>query len=171
MLRISSSVLCGILLFLSGAVYSDITVSFIEGAPKDRFAIRNTGECPFKDLTLNVDLSSSTGNLIFDTTGSGAGVEVFQPFETDDGIELVSSAMVQDGDKQLTIKVAELAPDTTVSFTIDVDDTLTNSELGQIRVGNSEIAGTQITVVSDNNPAATATIDNSSNTVVVMPDC
>jgi len=171
MLRIHSSLLCTALVLSSTNVYSDINIVFIEGAPKDRFAIKNTSDCAYKELTVNVNLAESVGKLIFDTTGSGAGVEVFQPFETDGGVELISSAKVQDGDKELTIKVTELAPDSTVSFTIDVDDTLTNSELGQIRVGNSEIEGTQITINSGDNPAVVATIDNSSNAVVAMPDC
>ena len=49
-----------------------------------------------QDLALEIDLTQSEGRLIFDTTATGAGVEVFQPFEVTHGnIALVS----QDGVK------------------------------------------------------------------------
>ena len=65
----------------SAPVQADIVVNFVESAPKDRFVIENTGECEFENLVVEIDLSGSAGGLIFDTTATGAGVEVFQPFE------------------------------------------------------------------------------------------
>ena len=64
-----------------GPARADIVVNFVESAPKDRFVIKNTGEYDFENLIVEIDLTSSVGRLIFDTTGNGAGVEVFQPFE------------------------------------------------------------------------------------------
>jgi len=57
---------------------ANVEVRFVESAPKDRFVVKNLGNCDLRDLTLEVDLGSSQGQLIFDTTASGAGVEVFQ---------------------------------------------------------------------------------------------
>ena len=120
-------------------------MSFYESAPKDSFVLKNTSECVLEDLVFNVDLSKTAGRLIFDTTSSGAGVEVFQPFEVVNGsLTLVSSAKVNDGDTNLKIKIKRIAPTDSVSFTIDVDDTLAKSALGNIRVADAEIAGMDV---------------------------
>lgn len=127
--------------------FANIVIDFDEGAPKDRFTMTNTGTCSFKQLSVGINLSKSRGQLIFDTTGTGAGVEVFQPFEVTTGkVEL--SVDVKDGDSQLALNVSQLSPSESVSFTIDVDDTLTNSQLGNIQVTGSEIAGGVVTIRS-----------------------
>jgi len=96
---------------------------------------------------MNIDLTRSAGKLIFDTTASGAGVEVFQPFEVRSGeIELISGDKVVDGDRTLAVLIASLKSGESASFTIDVDDTMTNSELGMIRVSKSEISGSEVLV-------------------------
>ena len=119
-----------------------LQVNFIESAPKDRFVIENSGSCTLNEALVTIDLNDSAGQLIFDTTGEGAGVEVFQPFEIAEGqLELVSSSEVIDGDTALTVRIQSLQPGSQVGFTIDVDDTLTNSDLGMIRVTGSEISG------------------------------
>ncbi|NEQ55361.1 MAG: hypothetical protein F6K11_35460, partial [Leptolyngbya sp. SIO3F4] len=110
-----------------------VNVEFIESAPKDRFVITNMGSCTLTGLTLELDLSQSAGKLIFDTTATGAGVEVFQPFEVEAG-DIVPLGGVNDGDSKLALQIVSLAPGNRASFTIDVDDTLPRSELGQIRV-------------------------------------
>ena len=119
-----------------------LQVNFIESAPKDRFVIENSGGCTLSEALVTIDLNDSAGGLIFDTTGEGAGVEVFQPFEIAEGqLELVSSGEVIDGDTALTVRIQSLQPGAQVGFTIDVDDTLVNSELGMIQVTGSEISG------------------------------
>lgn len=121
---------------------ADLAIDFIESAPKDRFVIRNAGGCPLGAGTVAIDLAGSLGKLIFDTTGSGAGVEVFQPFELVRGADRVEGATVLgDGDTLVTLRLNGLAAGEVVAFTVDVDDTLAASELGQIRVTGAEIEG------------------------------
>lgn len=115
----------------------EITAEFRESAPKDSFIISNTGGCAFTG-SVTIDLAESAGKLLFDTTASGQGVEFFQPFELVKGKQfLTNSPKITDGDTKIMLRLNELAVGSKVSFTIDVDDTLENSALGQIRVSNS----------------------------------
>ncbi len=110
-----------------------------------------------------IDLTASTGKLIFDTTETGAGVEVFQPFEVAEGqLELISNDTVADGDTELTVQIANLSPGERVGFTIDVDDTLLSSELGRIRVTSSEISGGQVRLGDSTQALTMATFDDDS---------
>ncbi len=127
--------------------FAGLDAQFIEGAPKDRFTFTNTSTCDLGPTTLTLDLAGSAAGLIFDTTGSGAGVEVFQPYQTVAGAgSLAKVSKVSDGDTQITLTLTGLPPQQSVAFTIDVDDTLVKSALGQIRVDNSEIAGATLTL-------------------------
>ncbi len=93
MIKILSSTICTLLLLTGQSAQANIEVDFYESAPKDRFVIKNTGKCLLQDLTLEIDLTKSAGRLIFDTTATGAGVEVFEPFEVTRGnISLASKA-------------------------------------------------------------------------------
>lgn len=135
------------LLTLPMAALADIDVRFFESAPKDRFVFDNSGDCAVGPLEILVNLDGSKGALIFDTTNEGAGVEVFQPFEVAIGAEnLISASPTTDGDQQLALQLRVLAPGGRFAFTIDVDDTLPASELGQIRVSGSEIAGAVVSI-------------------------
>jgi hypothetical protein len=91
------------------------------------------------------------GKLIFDTQNGGIGVEVFQPFQSAD-----ATLDVADGAEGLRMPLSGLAGNASTNFTIDVDDRLTASELGQIRVSGSEMQGAVVTVAigSDNYNAA-----------------
>jgi len=102
--------------------------TFIESAPKDRFEILNSGACDLTDVVVQIDLSPTMGKLIFDTTAAGAGVEVFQPFEKKNGDFALIETEVKDGDQQLSIGMDLFQAGQSVSFTIDVDDTLPNSD-------------------------------------------
>lgn len=149
-----------------------IEVDFIESAPKDRFVITNVGNCALEAVIVEFDLSQSAGKLIFDTTGTGAGVEVFQPFEVVAGeIEQVSAEGVQDGDSTLALRITNLAASDSASFTIDVDDTLTNSELGMIRVSGSEITGGMVQITIGDTTQASASFDAASTALVQLPTC
>ncbi|MEM7796316.1 MAG: aggregation factor core [Cyanobacteria bacterium P01_C01_bin.118] len=131
----------------AAATDSVVEIEFVESAPKDRFVITNIGACVLEELTLELDLSQSVGMLIFDTSATGAGVEVFQPFEVEAGdIVQLAADGVDDGDAELALSIASLGPGDRASFTIDVDDTLPSSDLGQIRVADSEISGALATV-------------------------
>ena len=143
--------------------YADINVRFSEGAPKDRFSFKNDSACDLTDLSIEIDLSASSARLIFDTTGEGAGVEVFQPFEKVDG-KFDLAGEVTDGEQQLTLQIERFAVGETISFTIDVDDTLKTSELGNIRVSSSEMQGSEVRLKVSDGEVVTGTFgaDNTS---------
>lgn len=124
--------------------WADVEVVFREGAPKDRFTIANVSGCPLGALDVTVDLSGSTAGLIFDVTGSGAGVQVFQPFDVVEGRQRLQSVpTVRDGDNQVTLALTGLDAGQRVAFTIDVDDTIGARE---ITVSGSEITGAGVRV-------------------------
>ncbi|MEM9220583.1 MAG: hypothetical protein AAGD25_40470 [Cyanobacteria bacterium P01_F01_bin.150] len=149
-----------------------VEIAFMESAPKDRFVITNRGSCMLEELTIEVDLSQSAGGLIFDTSSTGAGVEVFQPFEVETGdIILISDEGVNDGDRELVLRIAGLSPGDQASFTIDVDDTLPRGELGQIRVADSEINGAIATITVGDSNVTSATFSDGSIARVNLPAC
>ncbi|MEM1242811.1 MAG: aggregation factor core [Cyanobacteria bacterium P01_H01_bin.26] len=149
---------------------SAIAIAFIESAPKDRFVITNMGSCTLEELTLELDLSQSAGKLIFATTAAGAGVDVFQPFEVEEGdIVPLAAEGLNDGDTILALQLASLAPGSRASFTIDVDDTLPRSDLGQIRVADSEISGAVVTISAGDGETISAKFDSVAQ--VNLPVC
>lgn len=145
---------------------ADVIVTFDEGAPKDRFTFENTSTCLTGPLTVAIDLSGSAANLVFDVTGEGAGVEVFQPFDLVKGsAQVVDMPMVKDGDTGLSISLTALA--TPVAFTIDVDDTIGQRE---ITVSRSEIEGASASV-SFGGSLYEANFTTQANAVIETPDC
>lgn len=150
---------------------SVIEIEFVESAPKDRFVIANLGSCPLKEFILELDLSQSTGMLIFDTTATGLGVEVFQPFEVAAGNIVQIAAGVDDGDSRLALRIADLGTGNRAIFTIDVDDTLPRGELGQIRVTGSEISGAIATIRVGASVETVATFNDESIARANLPDC
>ena len=127
---------------------ADIRVQFDEGAPKDRFTITRVGASATWALSVVVlDLSESPSGLIFDVSGSGQGVEVFQPFELVAGADhLTSQPTVRDGDQTIRLPLASLERGDAVAFTIDVDDTGGGRE---ITVSDSEIEGAVVRVETE----------------------
>lgn len=129
------------------AAHADLVVSFIEGAPKDRFVFEMVGACATGPASLEIDLAGSNAGLIFDVTEAGAGVEVFQPFELVAGADRVTgTSPVLDGSQDLSLDVSGLEPGAQVAFTIDVDDTIGARE---ITVSGAEIAGAEARLVVD----------------------
>ena len=115
-----------------------LTVTFADGAPKDRFELINEG-CALQDVAIAIDLTDTPAGLIFDVTASGAGVEVFQPVEVTAGTMNVSA--ITDGAQQLQLTVPSFPSDTTYSLTADLDDTVSNR---QITVSGSEMLGARV---------------------------
>ncbi|MFY0660372.1 MAG: aggregation factor core [Shimia sp.] len=135
---------------LVAAGHAELSVRFIEGAPKDRFEIKNQGACALPASTITLDLSTSQGALIFDVTDRGAGVEVFQPFEIVAGQgAFTSMPTIVDGQNTVDLTVSSLSPGASIAFTIDVDDTLGARE---ITVTGSEISGAMVRLVGDAGP-------------------
>ena len=154
------------LLSFGTASHADVKVTFNEGAPKDRFTFQNIGDCPLPAATVVLDLTGSAGKLVFDVTGTGAGVEVFQPFELVSGKDSVTqSSAVKDGDKTLSLTLSGLAQGDSVAFTIDVDDTLGARES---TVNTEEISGAMATV-QFGATMTTATFDGT--TAVIKTPC
>ncbi|MEM1038133.1 MAG: hypothetical protein AAGI12_01540 [Pseudomonadota bacterium] len=126
----------------------DLRAEFREGAPVDRFTItnRSTPDWSIRSITLN--LEPSAGKLIFDTKDGGDGVEVFQPFrEAGGNADLRSISKLRDGGPVLTLDFHTFEADQSYTFSIDVDDTVKASELGQIRVAGSEITGASLSYI------------------------
>ncbi|MEM9046636.1 MAG: hypothetical protein AAGC81_18300 [Pseudomonadota bacterium] len=137
-----------------------IAAKFVEDAPKDRFRIVNTSACPTGPLEVTIDLSTSPAGLIFDTTGSGAGVNVFQPFRIIAGGENVESAgEITDGDSAAVLTLSTIPAKGNVVFTIDVDDTLESSSNGQTMISGSEIEGAELRVQIETGKTYTANFD------------
>lgn len=149
------------------AATADVTVTFRDGAPKDRFTISTNDACGTGPLRLTIDLSTAPTGLIFDTTGRGAGVEVFQPFEWVSAPDAAEVPQVSDGDTSLALTLANVAPGMPLAFTIDLDDTTSNR---QITVSGSEVAGAQVTVASDDG-TSTGTFDATGTAVVKTLAC
>lgn len=132
---------------MAAQALADIRVQFDEGAPKDRFTITRVGECALGATVVVLDLSKSPSGLIFDVSGSGQGVEVFQPFELVAGADnLTSQPTVRDGDQAIRLPLASLEQGDSVAFTIDVDDTGGGRE---ITVSDSEIEGAVVRVETE----------------------
>ena len=171
-MRLSTAITSACLFCFSAGVYANVHIKFVESAPKDWFAVTNLTNCDLKNVQMSIDLSNSAGKLIFDTTSSGAGVEVFQPFEVRSGeIELISSDQVFDGDRALTVLITSVKSGETASFTIDVDDTMTNSELGMIRVSKSEITGSEVSISIDGGQVIEGALNQRGELLIDRADC
>ncbi|GGX41964.1 hypothetical protein GCM10007385_06910 [Tateyamaria omphalii] len=145
---------------LPSAAIADLTVSFRDGAPKDRFTLSYDGACALDQLDVQIDLGTAPAGLIFDTTGAGAGVEVFQPLEWVAG--RARTSQVTDGDTVLSVSLDGVEPGTSWAFTADIDDT---TSARQITVDASEMAGAMLRVegqaaVFDESGAATVKLQN-----------
>lgn len=150
------------------AAHADLRVSFIEGAPKDRFVIVNDGDCALPAASVLVDLSTSAAGLVFDVTGAGAGVQVFQPFEITEGATALRSVPeVRDGQTEVQLDLLGLDAGQAVAFTIDVDDTL-----GQraITVSRAEIEGATVTLMQGD-AAQTAAFTTEAQAVLPLEVC
>ena len=148
--------------------FADIGVRFIESAPKDRFEITNLAACDVVATDVVVDLGASAAGLIFDTTGAGAGVEVFQPFELIAGADALAAVPdVLDGDRQVVLSIRRLAAGKRIAFTIDVDDTI--GPRG-IMVSGSEIEGA-VVHVNAAGTTASGRFSRQGEAVVKTPPC
>jgi hypothetical protein len=140
------TIIAALLALTASQAFADVKVTFREGAPKDRFTIENTGNCPLGPLTVTIDLSGSAAGLVFDVTNRGAGVQVFQPFELVSGsANVIGNPSVRDGDNAVVLKLSALTKANPVAFTIDVDDTKGSRA---ITVSGSEITGASFTAVA-----------------------
>ena len=161
--------LAAVLAVLATPSLADMTVEFREGAPKDRFVFRtDTGVCQDGPFRITLDLAGSAAGLIFDVTGQGAGVEVYQPVELVEGAEIVAAmSRVEDGDAVIVLDLLALDAGQSVAFTVDVDDTLGGRE---ITVSDSEIVGANVTLAAGGQTWS-GTFSDRSIAQVDLPDC
>ncbi|MEP1766316.1 MAG: aggregation factor core [Sulfitobacter sp.] len=153
---------------LSTPSYADVQVQFMEGAPKDRFIITNVGDCDLGAAEFTIDFAASHAGLIFDVTGTGAGVEVFQPFEVTAGAQYLTAApIISDGDQRATLSLKGLGQNEAIAFTIDVDDTNGTRE---ITVTDGEIRGAIVSLVV-NKTEYSAVMSSNSKAVIMTSDC
>jgi len=124
---------------------------FIEGAPKDRFVFSNHSGGNWSINKITLDLTESIGDLIFDTADGGTGVEVFQPFQADEQtVALTNVQLPGDGGQTMVLEFADFIPGSNFNFTIDLDDQLLDSALGQIRITSDEIQSAIVTTIFKN---------------------
>ena len=156
------------LLILATPALGDVSVVFSEGAPKDRFTLTNTSDCAIGPAKVTLDLATAPAGLIFDVTGEGAGVEVFQPFELVSGAgNVTASPSVTDGQQTLEMGLSGLGAGESVAFTIDLDDTTSDR---QITVSGSEIAGTSVKIETER-LASGAVFTDKAQAVLSWSDC
>ncbi|MEO0860532.1 MAG: aggregation factor core [Pseudomonadota bacterium] len=147
---------------------SELTVRFVEGAPKDRFVIEAGVACGVGPAEIVIDMADTAGKLIFDVTAAGAGVQVFQPLEVVAGADRLRAApVVRDGDRVVTLALAELGAAETMAFTVDVDDTVGGRE---ITVEDSEILGATVSLVQGG-VTWTAAFDGNAEARLTVADC
>ncbi len=152
----------------AGPSRADLRVTFVDGAPKDRFVITNEGNCDIGPSELLIDFGKTPAGLIFDVTAAGAGVEVFQPFEVTEGAALLTRLpTITDGDQTATLALAALGRGQKLAFTIDVDDTAGARE---ITVSGSEADGTLISLTTDG-ARVTSTMDATGEAVLTPAAC
>ena len=155
-------------LLLSSPCYANLQVQFIEGAPKDRFVIMNVGSCDIGAAEFTIDFATSNAGLIFDVTDTGAGVEVFQPFEVTVGAQyLTTMPTISDGDLQANLAMTGLGQNESIAFTIDVDDT---SGAREITVADSEIRGTTVSLLVNDTVYSTV-MDDGAQVVIDTAIC
>lgn len=156
---------------------AQLTARFIESAPRDRFEFSNESGDGWSVTSVTLDLEKSRGQLIFDTESGGIGVEVFQPFRQENASTavLADASLPADGDDALSLNFASFAQDTQYQFTIDVDDRLTTSDLGQIRVTGGEMSGSVLTVEFEHSDGRVQTtsgaFDNRNQALVKVESC
>lgn len=121
-----------------------VEIEFTEGAPKDRFEIRNVSNGAWGLTSLSIQLAGSKGDLVFDTAPGGEGLSVYQPFEVQSGaadVSLRGVPAVRDGDRAMDLEFDAFWSGKNFDFTIDLDDRLPVSEYGQTMISGAEIEG------------------------------
>ncbi len=160
--------LATVIFTVASSLQAGVQVRFIEGAPKDRFVLENVGSCDLVSSTLGIDLSPSTGRLVFDVTEAGAGVEVFQPLELVQGEDaLLRIPSVVDGQSSIEFEIFSLAAGDKIAFTIDVDDTIGQRE---ITVSGLEIEGATVSYF-DGAKSSTGVFSSDASANVTIADC
>ncbi|PIW25686.1 MAG: hypothetical protein COW30_18915 [Rhodospirillales bacterium CG15_BIG_FIL_POST_REV_8_21_14_020_66_15] len=123
----------------------EVVIQFIDSSP-DLFIIENRSLEAWTLLSLEFRAEHSAGRVVFDTDFGGAGAAEPQQFEIVDGeVGLMRAPLVADGAEELTLHFANFEAGRKFIFTIDLDDRLPMSDMGQAYVTGEEIAGAEVT--------------------------
>jgi hypothetical protein len=103
-------------------------------------------------------------------------VEVFQPYQSVSGnAELSTVALVEDGSDAINLDFKKFSGGDSFTFSIDVDDQLTASELGQIRVTGGEMAQAKAVFLIENPDGSTvkktASFNNQNEALLKLTGC
>ncbi len=122
----------------------EVVIQFIDSSP-DLFIIENKSLEAWTLLSLEFRAQKSAGRVVFDTDLGGAGASEPYQFEVVEGeVGLMKAPVVADGAEELSLHFANFAPGRKFVFTIDLDDRLENSPMGQAYVTGEEIAGAEV---------------------------
>lgn len=167
--RLTTTLTLAALSLSASLAHADVSIAFNEGAPKDRFMIVYTGDCPLGPTDVIVDLEGSDGALIFDVAEGGAGVEVFQPVDVIMGAEDIAGiSELRDGDRSVTIRFDRMMPMQHAAFTVDVDD---SAGTRPTVVSGAEIRGAKARVAQSGAGVLEGTFDDSARALVRVPGC
>ena len=123
----------------------EVVIQFIDSSP-DLFIIENRSLEAWTLVSLEFRAEKSAGRVVFDTDLGGAGASEPYQFEVVEGeVGLMKAPVVADGAEELTLHFANFAPGRKFVFSIDLDDRLENSAMGQAYVTGDEIAGAEVT--------------------------
>ncbi|MEO0939264.1 MAG: aggregation factor core [Pseudomonadota bacterium] len=149
---------------LASPAAAELTLSYVDSAPKDIFEITYTGTCPLPADVLRIDIGKAPAGLVFDTDPGGAGFNVSQPFEVRRGAGLLTALpTISDGATSIDLPLTGLGAGDVIRFTIDVDDTTSAS---RTRVSGSEMAGAMAAL-----GAYSARFDASATAIIETPGC
>ena len=112
------------------------------------FIIENLSSSGWALRTLTIDLSSSFGDAVFNSTPgliSAASPNAFYRVKADDPVAgLTTPVSLSSNNRVLKVSFQEFPPNRKVVFTIDLDDTSLISARGQRRVTFGELAGAKV---------------------------
>lgn len=122
----------------------EVVIQFIDSGP-DVFIIDNKSREDWTLLSLEFRSANSTGRVVFDTDFGGQGSSEPYQFEAVAGdVGLMKEPVVADGAESLDLHFSNFSAGRQFMFTIDLDDRLESSPMGQAHVTGEEIAGAEV---------------------------
>jgi hypothetical protein len=166
----------GLILILGSLVttpgFADVSVRFIEDYPTDRFEFVQRDTCATGPVAFVVELAGAEAGLLFDTAENGAGFERAAPFTAlENARRLVGTPVIEDGSTTLAVVLHDFAPGERFSFSIDLDDTRTDSFQGQTQVSEAEMTGVMVSAFLANGEERAAWFADARSTTIDIDFC
>ena len=154
------------------ASQAEFSATFVEGAPKDRFVLKNETGCELRDGSITLDLRPTTAGLLFDTVPAGAGENVAQPFEIAraEGVNATVSN-VRDGATVARLQFSRFASGGEIEVTVDVDDSVRSGPRGVQMIDASEIVGARVIVAHRSGVLGQANFDRQGQSRFELAGC